>query len=400
MTAEYDHLAEALKSDDPLYVDPIGADELGLDDDAARAVSGVLQDSPNDIYIAVLPKDEYDEQGADQLHRRLGGGTYLVIYGDGDRTTSLGSTDLVRGDNQVQALLDAAVADADGVEAALVGFVDQVDNALAEGSGTDASGNDSGGSGGWLPLGILAAAGGGGFLLYRRNKRAKEVAQLNDARTALDEDITAYGEQLSALDLDVRPSSAVPVEARDEYGRALDLYEGAKGTSDRAERPMDLRPVTQKLEEGRWLLACVDARLNQKPVPERRPPCFFDPSHGPSTEDVLWAPRGGSSRMVPACAADAHRIGQGEDPESRMVTTADGRETPYWEAGPAYAGWAGGYYGGFLPGIMWGTMLGYSMGAPVGGGDAGGDFGGGDFGGDFGGGDFGGDFGGGDFGGF
>src|SRR5699024_2805257 len=127
--------------------------------------------------------------------------------------------------------------------------------------------------------------------------------------------------------------------------------------------------------------------------------CFFDPRHGPSVEDVPWAPAGGSTRDVPARAADAVRIKDGYDPDVRLVRADDGEQRPYWEAGPAYSAWAGGYYGGFLPGIMWGTMLGASMGGwGAGGVDAGGgDFGGGDFGGDFGCGDFGG-FGGGDFG--
>ena len=84
-----------------------------------------------------------------------------------------------------------------------------------------------------------------------------------------------------------------------------------------------------------------------------------------------------------------------------------GRSVPYWQAGPAFAPWAGGFFGaGLLPGLFVGSMLGGTFGGfgypdaayggvedPVGGGDFG-DLGGGDFGGGFGGGDFGG---GGDF---
>ena len=86
----------------------------------------------------------------------------------------------------------------------------------------------------------------------------------------------------------------------------------------------------------------------------------------------------------------------------------DGKLVPYWQAGPAFAPWAGGFVGGgLLPGLLVGFVLGGALGgfglpedtyaADVGDLD---DFGGGDFGGgDFGGGDFGGgDFGGGDFG--
>jgi hypothetical protein len=154
-------------------------------------------------------------------------------------------------------------------------------------------------------------------------------------------------------------------------------------------------------------MASAKARLAGEEPPERRPPCFFDPRHGPSVRDVEWAPPGGELRPVPACAADALRVEEGEEPESREVL-AGGRRTPYWNAGPAYGPWAGGFYGAtagaLLPMLFVGSMLGsgFGWGDEGGGGDddfdgfGGGDFGGG--GGDFGGGDFGGgDFGGGDF---
>jgi hypothetical protein len=129
--------------------------------------------------------------------------------------------------------------------------------------------------------------------------------------------------------------------------------------------------VTSALDEGRWLLACVRARLAGEEPPQRRLPCFFDPRHGPSVEDVLWAPPGGTQRDVPACAADAVRIKDGLDPDMRLVPVGGGERRPYWDAGPAYAGWAGGYYGGFLPGMLWGTVLGSSFGWGGGWGDSG-----------------------------
>jgi hypothetical protein len=133
-------------------------------------------------------------------------------------------------------------------------------------------------------------------------------------------------------------------------------------------------------------------------VPERRPACFFDPRHGPSVRDVEWAPPGGQQRSVPACAACALRVEEGEEPQSRQVLVG-GAATPYWAAGPAF----GGYFGGFFPGLLLGELVGgvggFGWGGPAsvdqGGPDVG-DFGGGT--GDFGGGDFGGgDGGGGDF---
>ncbi|MYU17195.1 hypothetical protein GTZ78_42570, partial [Streptomyces sp. SID8361] len=155
-------------------------------------------------------------------------------------------------------------------------------------------------------------------------------------------------------------------------------------------------------------LPVLAARREGRPLPQRRPPCFFDPRHGPSVRDVPWAPLGGTRRSVPACAADATRIDDGAEPDARTVPVGGDRRRPYWEAGPAYGPWASGYFGGYgsmlLPGLLIGTLLGGSLGPGYDTGYDTGNFGGGygdsgnggDFGGGFGdGGDFGGGFGGG-----
>lgn len=52
--------------------------------------------------------------------------------------------------------------------------------------------------------------------------------------------------------------------------------------------------------------------------------------------DVLWtAPGHGSTRTVPACAQDASRVANGEQPEIRTVRYGS-RVMPYWEAGAAF----------------------------------------------------------------
>jgi hypothetical protein len=147
-------------------------------------------------------------------------------------------------------------------------------------------------------------------------------------------------------------------------------------------------------------MAAAKAHLAGRDEPERRPPCFFDPRHGPSVADVEWQPEWGEPRAVPVCAADAARLEAGEEPTSREVVVG-GQRMPYWQApghyAPFYAGGMFGGFGGFFPGLLFGSMLGGGWGIPMGGDIGGGsDWGGGDFGGgDFGGGDFGG----GDFGG-
>ena len=214
-------------------------------------------------------------------------------------------------------------------------------------------------------------------------------------------DVVELGDEIRALDLDVQ-MPGVSEEAKTDYETALGAYERASAAVDRARSPQELEPVGAAVEEGRYAMASTRARLQGNEPPERTPPCFFDPRHGPSSRQVMWSPPWGEPREVPACEADAQRVERGEEPDPRQVTLG-GRQVPYWNAGPAYAPYMGGFFGGgLLPGIFLGSVLGGGMfGGGYGGwgpGDSGG--GGWDSGGGFGGGDFGGgDFGGGDFGG-
>lgn len=232
-------------------------------------------------------------------------------------------------------------------------------------------------------------------------------ADLDAARRAAEEDVTRFGEELQRLDLDVQMAGVDEAMLQD-WQRALDSYEAAKRSLEMVESPDDVRHVTTALEDGRYAVACVRARRDGQPLPVRRPPCFFNPSHGPSTIDVEWAPPGGQQRRIPVCGADADRLSQGAEPDIRTVPQGGGR-VPYWNAGPAYSPWAMGYFSmyaatGLLPAFMLGSLLASDWdGAPAdgfdtGGGDAGGDLGG-DAGGDVGDGGFdGGASGGGDFG--
>jgi hypothetical protein len=184
--------------------------------------------------------------------------------------------------------------------------------------------------------------------------------QLQLSRHETDKDITTFGEELQLLDTEVadRPLDEA---TRQDYQHALTAYEDAKGSLRAVREPDDIRSVTEILEDGRYAVACVRARLLGEPLPVRRPPCFFDPAHGPSVKDVGWAPPGGAVRPVPACAADAERIRVGADPAVRTVLDGS-RRLPYWQGGQAYAPWANGYYtawGGtdLLSGILIGSAL-------------------------------------------
>ena len=182
-----------------------------------------------------------------------------------------------------------------------------------------------------------------------------------------DEDVTRFGEELQELHIDTM-TTVLDTAMRQDYQRALDAYENAKSLLRDATRPEDVSAVTKTLEDGRYAQACVLARQAGDPLPERRPPCFFNPAHGPAQTDVEWAPPGGARREVPVCLADADRIGAGAEPDTRQVRSGN-RMVPWYQGGPTYAPYADGYFGGYalagvFPAFLIGSMMGgmWSMG--------------------------------------
>ncbi|MFJ9412863.1 hypothetical protein ACIRPT_01715 [Streptomyces sp. NPDC101227] len=395
-----DAAAAALKQG-PVYVDPRASGQFPKAE--ADALAKKIKNSGKPIFVAVLPRAaEYPPKTLLQdLRTKVGiSGVYAVELGNG---FNAGADPRVMPHGSVQNLVGSIKrSDYPTVSQRLNSFVDIADqqamgHAPSSWGGADNSGLDTGTA---IGLGALVVIGGGGaYAIARRNRRRRaeaERAALEDLRVVVDEDITAFGEELDRLDFS--PAEPGADEAmRTDYTHALDAYENAKSAMARAEHPGDVQAVTTALEEGRFALATLAARRTGRPLPERRLPCFFDPRHGPSVVDVQWAPAGGAERTVPVCAADKSRLDDGREPLARTVRTESG-DRPYWEAGPAYGPWAGGYFGGgLLPGLLVGTLLGNVMmssnayGADFGGptGAEGGDFSGSDFNPD----DFGGGFG-------
>jgi hypothetical protein len=199
--------------------------------------------------------------------------------------------------------------------------------------------------------------------------KTRREREWEEVRASAEEDLVALGEDIRSLDVDIQMPQASE-EAKQRYEQALEAYQRASQIFDRARRPEDLAPVSETLEEGRYAMAYAKAVLEGKPPPERRPPCFFDPRHGPSVEEVQWAPPAGATRPVPACAADALRIKEGFEPHGRQVTV-NGRPTDYWNAPRQYGPWAGGYFNGFGGGGLLHTLLvGSALGAGLGLGEA------------------------------
>jgi hypothetical protein len=90
--------------------------------------------------------------------------------------------------------------------------------------------------------------------------------------------------------------------------------------------------VSTALEDGRYAMECVRARLAGRPCPSVGP-CFFNPQHGPSAVDVEWRPtavRRASSRRAPPTP---ERVEAGYAPDAREVMVG-GQRRPYWDGRP------------------------------------------------------------------
>lgn len=197
---------------------------------------------------------------------------------------------------------------------------------------------------------VIVALAGAFVIAGRRADERRElerIQELEPVRKLAEEDVTALGEQLQELHIDVLLED-LDAGTRADYQKALDEYETAKVEVAQMSQPDDIKQVTEVVEDGRYRIACVLARVAGEELPVRRPPCFFDPRHGPSVADVLWAPPGGTERDVPACELDRERVLAGAEPDIRKVNGANGR-VPYFEGGPAYQPYAAGYFGAFTP---------------------------------------------------
>jgi hypothetical protein len=378
--------------------------------------------SGQDIHIAILPDSAGDPVTVLRaLNERIGGhGVVGVVVGrhfraGANRDAGFSVGDLAR---------EAVQSHRGDAPAALTDFVRRV-HERADGEGRIGPGGNGGGVS-VLPLLLIVVLAVGGIAAFsfarNRSRRHERDAQLSDVKRTANEDLVALGDDIRALDIDTQMPGA-DSGAKSDYERAVLGYDAANRRLGSARTLRDLQGLGEQLEDARFAMESAKARLAGQPAPERRPPCFFDPRHGPSTTEVGWAPQGGASRTVPVCAACATGIADGRQPNARTVDV-DGQSRPWWTAPAPYAGYYGGYFspfagvgGGFLGGLLVGEMLGGGFGGYGGWGEPGvvadpgwdqtggdfdgGDFGGGDFGGgDFGGGDFGrGDFGGGDFGG-
>lgn len=402
-TDEVAAVAEQMRGGDPVVSVPGAENALSSSQVDSLTTQVIASEVP--IFIGVFPKSVAGTGTTDDvliaLNEQVGlAGVYAVVVGDQFRagSTSGSASDLAT--RAFQAERD------NGVEAVLSEFIALTTERFADG-GTATTTSEPSGTSGVFTFVLLAVFVGVFALmavtLIKARKRAK--VQLAEVRTAVDQDITEFGERLARFDITDPDFDA---EARADLQRALDDYDRAKRASQLMTTAKQAEQVTSALEDGRYSLACVQAQIDNEPVPERRAPCFVDPRHGPSVADVLWTPPGmdgAAERDVPMCRACKTAVEDGYLPQAREVEIAGGHR-PYWQAGSHFGGYAMGYYApftGIMTGLFMGTMLSSMWATPamasgMGGMDSTDSFNSGFGGGGFGGGDFGGGgFGGGDF---
>ena len=200
----------------------------------------------------------------------------------------------------------------------------------------------------WLLLAAAAAAAGGagayGARRVRavRDERRRRAARLEQVRRIADEDVTVFGEQLQRLG-DAVADRTLDGDSHVDYQTALDAYERAKWDAPRMEHPDEISSLVDTLATGRYAMACVRARLAGEPVPELRVPCFFNPQHGPSAQDVRWSTPFHGTRRVPACTRCTTQLAAREKPEVLTVRIGS-RAVPYWEAGATFHPYSRGYF--------------------------------------------------------
>lgn len=209
-----DQAGQALRSD-PVYVDPNAHGVLASGD--ADRLRQSVRDAGEPVFVAVVPASASQETGgAAGLPVAIGKaagrpGVYVVASDQGVKAASEGGG-LGRG--QAQQIVNDAVSTGGGRLAVLQRVVAQeaaaerAGGGTSSGGGSDRAGSSSGSGGGghtglYVFLGLLAAAGVGGGLLYRRRQRRTRARDADafarrrdDVRSAIDQlgnDLTAAG---------------------------------------------------------------------------------------------------------------------------------------------------------------------------------------------------------------
>ena len=195
--------------------------------------------------------------------------------------------------------------------------------------------------------------------LTRARYRSRNLETSRDL--ALD-DVAAFDDRLA--EAQSRLDGAVVAERIIEVHRAAQtIRREAEEALHGAATPDELVEAIGLLAAGRQRLAIEEAYLVAEAPPVERPPCFFDPSHGPGFTDAAWTTVRYGTRSVPVCLQDAVLLAAGVRPDSRTVEV-DGHPVAYWAAREQTAAYLLGYFGGH-PLLGWLGDRGHRLPTPV-----------------------------------
>jgi len=173
---------------------------------------------------------------------------------------------------------------------------------------------------------------------------AAEAAAGADLRDRAQRELLELGElleQAGPAGADGAPAGG-PDEGDEDLARALDAYDAAGQTLDRAAGVPDLAGVLVLTQIGRCAAAAAQARQAGQPAPPAPVLCFFNPLHGPAAETARWRARGEPAALqVRVCGACAAALAQRKFPD--VLTSARG--IPWYE--DAGTVWAATGYGQF-----------------------------------------------------
>nr|MBA2637672.1 hypothetical protein [Solirubrobacterales bacterium] len=251
--------AAATLRSERVYVDP-GADGA-LSSAEIAALRERIETSGRDVYLAVFPR-------SGQRAEELAGPLFTALDRPGSTLGVISGGRFVANGRAGRSAVAAALREGNSAPEVLTAFVDRLTSGRSGGSG--GSGGDAGGSGlGLLALLGVGAAGFGAYSVVRsRRRRRQQDAELEELRQVATEDLTALGDDLRTIELDVEMPTANP-RSKQLVAEAVEGYGRANTSLQTARTPEDFEPIGKELEEARYDMAAAKALVAGEPEPER-----------------------------------------------------------------------------------------------------------------------------------
>lgn len=317
------------------WIDPA----LPAEDAAVSAAVAAAGNAGVRLFVVLLDEDPAGGPTtfADAVLDRIGDGSVLVLSATGEGMVSYDFSQ-----DQIERALDAGYAAGGGD----VGYVNAVVGSLTGAAPVDpgeATGDGGGSKTGLIVLLVLVGllVLGVVWAVRRQGKAATASRQrsIEEARREIKAQLDAMANTILEISDKVslsenREDNRYLEQASGTFTEAAESYEAA---TDLAR----LEAISDRLDEARWQLDAAAALADGKPVPEKPAPeeraaCFFDPTHSGPFEDAEVRTAAGT-RVVRVCAADAEKLRRGQQPDTRMIEVG-GRSVPAATAPKSYGG--------------------------------------------------------------